>query len=101
MKTYEAIYEVVKKIPQGRVATYKEVAVLAGNANLARTVGNALHANPAPSVIPCHRVVNAKGMVSEHYAFGGGKVQKQRLENEGIVFEADGRINLEKYGLFK
>ncbi|WP_289475246.1 MGMT family protein, partial [Klebsiella pneumoniae] len=70
-----------------------------GNKHYARTVGNILHDNPDPFRIPCHRVVSSKGEVAEHYAFGGGAAQRKRLEDEGIVFESNGRIDLEKYGL--
>ena len=97
MNTYERIYEVVKTIPAGKIATYGQVAILAGNANLARTVGNALHANPDNSIIPCHRVVNCKGEVAEFYAFGGPEAQRKLLESEGIIFKENGRIDLKKY----
>ncbi len=99
MNTYEKIYEIVKRIPKGKVATYGQVATLAGNANLARTVGNALHANPDNSTIPCHRVVNRKGEVAEYYAFGGPEAQRKLLEFEGVTFEENGKIDLEKYGI--
>jgi len=58
MNTFEKIYEVVKSIPEGKVATYGQVALLAGNPRWARVVGYALHVNPEPGIIPCHRVVN-------------------------------------------
>ncbi len=99
MNTFEKIYEVVKNIPKGSVATYGQVAFLAGNSRWARVVGYALHNNPDPSTIPCHRVVNRDGKVAEAFVFGGGKVQRQLLEEEGIVFEKDGKIDLEKYGI--
>lgn len=99
MNTYEKIYEIVKKIPKGRVATYGQVAFLAGNHRWARVVGYALHINPDQSTIPCHRVVNHEGKVAEIFAFGGGKMQRQMLEAEGIVFEKDGTVDLEKYGI--
>ena len=99
MDTYEKIYCVVKNIPRGKVATYGQVAVLVGNANLARTVGNALHANPNPENIPCHRVVNYKGNVAEYYAFGGPEAQRKRLEEEGITFKENGKIDLKIYGI--
>lgn len=98
MSVFEKIYEVVKQIPKGKVATYGFVALLAGNPRWARVVGYALHNNPAPMVIPCHRVVNREGKVAEAFAFGGGHTQRQLLENEGIVFEKDGTVNLQKYG---
>lgn len=99
MNTFEKIYEVVKRIPKGRVATYGKVALLAGNPRWARVVGYALHVNPEPGTIPCHRVVNREGKVAPGFAFGGEGVQRQLLEKEGIVFEADGRIDLEKYSI--
>ena len=97
MNTFERIYEVVKSIPKGSVATYGQVATLAGNPRWARVVGYALHNNPDPSTIPCHRVVNREGKVAEAFVFGGSEVQRQLLEAEGIVFESDGRVDLEKY----
>ncbi|NLC18215.1 MAG: methylated-DNA--[protein]-cysteine S-methyltransferase [Clostridiales bacterium] len=90
------IYEVVKRIPYGRVATYGQVAALAGDRNMARAVGNALHRNPDPENIPCHRVVNAKGELSGAFAFGGASVQAQLLEAEGVQL-LDGRVDLDKY----
>ena len=99
MNTFEKIYEVVKSIPKGRVATYGQVAMLAGNPRWARVVGYALHVNPEPGIIPCHRVVNRDGKVAPGFAFGGEGVQRQLLESEGIVFEIDGRIDLEKYSI--
>ena len=99
MNTFERIYEVVKSIPEGKVATYGQVALLAGNPRWARVVGYALHNNPDPSTIPCHRVVNREGKVAEIYAFGGGAVQRQLLEEEGIIFEPSGRIDLKKYSI--
>ena len=99
MNTFEKIYEVVKSIPEGKVATYGQVALLAGNSRWARVVGYALHVNPEPGTIPCHRVVNREGKVAPGFAFGGEGVQRQLLESEGIVFEPDGRIDLEKYSI--
>ena len=98
MSVFEKIYEVVKRIPKGKVATYGYVALLAGNPRWARVVGYALHNNPAPGIIPCHRVVNREGKVAEAFVFGGGNVQRELLQNEGIVFRQDGTIDLEKFG---
>lgn len=92
------IYEAVKKIPRGKVATYGQVAEMAGDKRMARAVGNALHKNPDPDGIPCYRVVNAKGEPSGEFAFGGEGAQRRLLEADGIVF-TDGRVDLEKYGL--
>ena len=99
MNTFEKIYEVVKTIPKGRVATYGQVAMLAGNPRWARTVGFALHVNPDPDNIPCHRVVNREGRTAPGFAFGGEGVQRQLLEQEGILFESDGRIDLKRYSI--
>ena len=92
------VYELVKSIPEGKVVTYGQIAESLGNKHLARVVGNILHNNPDPANIPCHRVVNSKGEVATHYAFGGADAQRARLEAEGIVFDENKRIDLEKYG---
>lgn len=92
------IYEAVKKIPRGRVATYGQVAELAGDKKMARAVGNALHHNPDPDTIPCYRVVNAKGELSGAFAFGGIHSQEALLRADGIEV-ADGRVDLTKYGI--
>lgn len=97
MNTFEKIYEVVKTIPKGKVATYGQVARLAGNPHWARVVGYALHNNPDQSSIPCHRVVNREGKVALGFAFGGSDMQRRLLEAEGIVFDEDGTIDLEQY----
>lgn len=88
------IYEAVKKIPYGHVATYAQIAELAGDRKMARAVGNALHKNPDPDGIPCFRVVNAKGELPG--AFDGEWKQGELLEAEGIKL-VDGRVHLEKY----
>ena len=98
MTTFERIYEVVKQIPKGKVATYGQVALLAGNPRWARVIGYALHSNPAPGVIPCHRVVNREGHVAAAFAFGGADTQRALLEAEGIVFRDDGTVDLAQYG---
>ena len=100
MTVFERIYRVVCEIPEGRVATYGQVAILAGNPRWARVVGYALHNNPSPELIPCHRVVNRQGRVATGYAFGGEGKQRELLEKEGIVFKNDGSIDLKKYGIF-
>ncbi len=97
MSVFEKIYDVVCQIPKGKVATYGTVARIAGNPRWARVVGYALHNNPAPGVIPCHRVVNREGRVADSFVFGGGAIQRQMLEQEGIIFELDGHIDLEKF----
>lgn len=92
------IYEAVKEIPKGRVATYGMVAKMAGNPRMSRAVGNALHKNPDPDNIPCYRVVNSKGELAEAFAFGGENVQKKLLEAEGVEV-VEGKVDLERYGL--
>ena len=91
------IYEAVKRIPKGMVATYGQVAYMAGDKKMARAVGNALHRNPDPENIPCYRVVNSKGGLSGEFAFGGAGEQAKRLMADGIEV-ADGRVDLDRYG---
>jgi len=93
---FEAIYEVVKQIPRGTVATYGQIAELAGNRHWSRVVGYALHANPDPEGIPCYRVVNRFGEVSSAFAFGGGNRQIELLEADGIPCP-NGRVDLDEY----
>ena len=92
------IYEAVKKIPKGHVATYGQIAEMAGNPRMSRAVGNALHKNPDPLHIPCFRVVNSKGELAGAFAFGGGKAQAELLREDGVEV-VDGKVDLEKYGL--
>lgn len=92
------IYEAVKKIPRGCVATYGQVAEMAGNKKMSRAVGNALHKNPDPEGIPCYRVVNSKGELSGEFAFGGAGAQEKLLLADGIEVE-NGVVNLQKYGI--
>ena len=92
------IYEAVKKIPRGKVATYGQVAAMAGNPRMSRAVGNALHKNPDPNGIPCYRVVNAKGELAGAFAFGGADVQANLLRADGIEV-IDNKVDLIKYGL--
>jgi len=92
------IYEAVKKIPRGKVATYAQVAAMAGNPKMCRAVGNALHKNPDPDNIPCYRVVNAKGELAGAFAFGGPDVQANLLRADGIEV-IDNKVDLTKYGL--
>jgi len=94
--SFELIYDVVKQIPRGKVATYGQVAALAGNKRWSRVVGYALHVNPDPGNIPCHRVVNRDGEVSKAFAFGGENRQIALLEEEGVRMEGN-RVDLEKY----
>lgn len=93
------IYEAVKKIPKGKVASYGMVAAMAGNPKMSRAVGNALHKNPDPENIPCYRVVNSKGELSGEFAFGGAGAQQKLLEADGIEV-VNGRVDLKKYGYY-
>ena len=92
------IYEAVKKIPKGHVATYGRVAEMAGDKKMARAVGNALHKNPDPDNIPCFRVVNAKGELAGEFAFGGAGQQARLLEADGVEVK-NGKVDLEKFGI--
>ena len=93
--TFSKIYEVVRRIPRGRVASYGQVAALAGHRRWARVVGYALHVNPDPEGIPCYRVVTKDGRVSEAFAFGGGNRQIELLQADGVEF-TDGRVDMKK-----
>ena len=92
------IYEAVKKIPKGKVATYGKVAEMAGDKRMARAVGNALHKNPDPNRIPCYRVVNAKGELAGEFAFGGHGAQAKLLQEDGVEV-VDVKVDLKRYGI--
>ena len=93
---YEKIYVAVQNIPRGKVATYAQVAAMAGNPQMCRAVGNALHQNPYFGIVPCHRVVNAKGELAKAFVFGGENVQAEMLRDEGVEV-INGKVNLEIY----
>ena len=92
----QAVYEYLRKIPYGKVATYGQIASHLGSKGLARAVGNALHRNPDGDLYPCYKVVNAAGKLAENYAFGGIGEQKRRLEAEGIPV-VGGKVDLKRY----
>ena len=94
------VYEIVRTIPAGCVMSYGQVARLAGNPRGARAVGFALHRNPSPGVIPCHRVVFRDGSLSPGFAFGGPDVQRSLLEAEGVCFTADSRVDMQRHCVF-
>ena len=96
--TYERLYLVIRRIPAGRVATYGQVARLAGLPGQARLVGYALHALPASTAVPWQRVINARGTVSPRRGGSGSISQRLLLEREGVVFDAGGRVSFERYG---
>lgn len=99
MNAFDKIYSIVRTIPEGKVMSYGQVALLAGNPRWSRVVGYALHVNPDPSFIPCHRVVTKDGRVSSSFAFGGSDIQRALLENEGVRFSSDGRVIMEEYSV--
>ena len=92
MSFFERVYSAVKQIPYGKVASYGQIALAAGNKNMARQVGWALHVNPTPNLIPCYRVVFKDGSLSSAFAFGGENAQRQLLEKEGVKFDKKGRV---------
>jgi len=91
--SFDRIYKVVQKIPEGKVMTYGQVARLA-NVATPRVVGFALHVNPSESDTPCHRVVFADGSLTPGYAFGGQDVQRQKLKKEGVLFLENNKVDL-------
>jgi methylated-DNA-protein-cysteine methyltransferase-like protein len=95
---HERIYEVISRIPRGRVATYGQIADLAGIPGQPRRTGYALSALPAHSGIPWHRVINAQGKISFPPGSAHHKLQRRLLKQEGVVFDSAGRVNL---GLFR
>ena len=96
MKYANEVYAILDKIPKGKVVTYKQIAIMLGNKNLARVVGNVLHKNPLPLIHPCYKVVNSKGELAKNFGYGGIEKQKEMLINDGIeVIEY--KVNLNKY----
>lgn len=98
MKTFNKVYDLVSKIPKGKITTYGTISKTLGIDP--RVVGYALHANKDSKNIPCHRVINSKGMISSGYAFGGPDVQKKMLEKEGIIFDYKEKVNLKTFEFF-
>ena len=96
--THTRIYAAVRRIPRGRVATYGQIATLAGLPRQPRLVGYALHALPSSTTLPWHRVINARGMVSVRAGGAPSLTQRLLLEREGIHFDARGRVSLERFG---
>lgn len=106
MSFYDLVYEQVKKIPKGKVATYGQIACACGSPKASRAVGYALHYNPDPEHIPCFRVVNRFGGLAEKFAFGGAPAQAELLRQDGVEVESrlvDGAlrffVDLDKYGI--
>ena len=96
--TFDKIYEIARGIPYGRVTTYGQIARLAGNPRLARVVGYAMH--EAPDDIPCHRVVNRSGGLSEAFQPFGRETHRMLLEMEGVGFRPDGTVDMEHFMWF-
>ncbi|HEX8616109.1 MAG TPA: methylated-DNA--[protein]-cysteine S-methyltransferase [Thermoanaerobaculia bacterium] len=97
MKRYEIIWKTVKRVPRGRVATYGQIAELAGLEGHARQVGYALHNLPGESGVPWHRVINAKGEISPRSAGDSHELQRMLLEAEGVEIDLRGRIDLKRF----
>lgn len=90
------VYEIVRQIPEGKVASYGQIACMAGSWRASRAVGYALHRNPYQGKVPCHRVVFQDGRLAKGFVFGGAGVQRQLLEAEGVEITADGCVNMNK-----
>ena len=97
MSFYDQVYEAVMTIPRGKVATYGQIALMCGSPHASRAVGYALHCNPRPGVIPCHRVVNRKGKLAPAFAVGGKEVQAELLKKEGVEVREDFTVDLARY----
>lgn len=97
MNFYEKVYKAVSEIPRGKVATYGQIARICASPRASRIVGGALHKNPLPGVIPCHRVVNRFGGLAPDFAFGGKDAQKALLNAEGVFVDENYTVELEKY----
>ncbi len=94
---FDKVYIAVKQIPKGKVSTYGMIAAMCGNPRAARIVGTALHRNPNPGVIPCHRVVNRFGGLAPEFAFGGKDAQRRLLEEEGVAVSDEFTVDLSIY----
>ena len=97
MNAFGQIYEVVRSIPKGKVATYGQVARLAGNPRWSRVVGYALHSSSKQIQLPCHRVVDRHGHTAPVFRVDGVDLQQKMLEAEGVEFLEDGRVDLNRY----
>ncbi len=94
---FERVYEALKQVPKGKVVTYGQIAYAIGAPRCARQVGFALHVNPQPGLIPCHRVVNRFGGLAPAFAFGGQEVQAALLRKEGVDVREDYTVDLQRY----
>ena len=98
MNFFESVYEAVKLIPKGKVASYGQIAHIVGSPRASRQVGWALHCNPYQGIVPCHRVVFRDGSLTQGFAFGGREVQKSLLEAEGVIFKDEYTVDMQKSG---
>ncbi len=94
---FDKVYVLVRQIPEGKVATYGQIAYALGSPRAARQVGFALHVNPEPYIIPCHRVVNRFGRLAPAFAFGGQEVQAELLRKEGVEVTQEYTVELSTY----
>ncbi len=92
----QRVYDFLRTIPKGKVVTYGQIAEFLGNKQLARVVGNILHNNPDEYKYPCYKVVDSKGNLSKHFAFGGIEKQKEKLEKDGIKV-SNYKVDLSRY----
>ena len=95
---FQRVYDVVRMIPSGKVASYGQVAALLEHPRSARTVGWALHATPEGMDIPWHRVINSRGYVSTARTTDPPELQQRLLEAEGVVFDERGHVDLRLFG---
>jgi len=96
-KFFARVYDVVHQIPEGRVATYGQVARMVGEPRKARFVGFAMHSSPGVAGgVPCHRVVFKDGSLCSEFSFGGREEQRRMLQDEGVSFLADGRVDIDR-----
>ena len=94
---FARVYDLVARVPRGKVVTYGQLAAFLGHPRAARTVGWAMHAAPRERNLSCHRVVNAEGALAPDSVFGGAARQRARLVREGVTFRANCRIDLERH----
>lgn len=94
---FNAVYEFVKQVPEGKVTTYGDIARALGTPRASRQVGWALHCNPYQGIVPCHRVVFKDGSLAQGFAFGGKDVQKALLQSEGVGFSEKYKVDIKKY----
>ena len=100
MSFNQRVYEIVKQVPLGKVTTYGAIARAIGAPRSSRQVGWALHVNPQPGVIPCHRVLFRDGSLTDGFAFGGRDVQRAMLEAEGVKVSDDYKVDLAEFGWY-